>query len=106
MIAPLLAANAGLYDVLRAERKIPNVLPELVKERLEKGVCICGASLDEGTTGYAHLTQQLDDEHRSTSLRRLFLHLPRRLEVQLSLQARARRTGSPLVGVQFRRWSG
>ena len=52
MIAPILAENAKLYDVLRAERKIPNVVPELVRERLEKRVCICGASLEAGTTGY------------------------------------------------------
>jgi DNA sulfur modification protein DndD len=62
---------AELYEALRREHKIPNTLPELVRERLQQKVCICGASLEPGTPGHAHLTHELeastryDDVHKT-----------------------------------------
>ncbi len=55
---------AELYEALRREHKIPNTLPELVRQRLQQKVCICGASLEPGTPGHAHLTQELDASAR------------------------------------------
>ena len=62
---------AETYEDLRRERKIPNTLPELARERLQQKTCICGASLAVGTPGHKHLTQELeasekyDDVHKT-----------------------------------------
>lgn len=62
---------AEIYESLRRERKIPNTLPELVRERLQQKTCICGASLEPGTPGHDHLTEELeasekyDDVHKT-----------------------------------------
>ncbi len=62
---------AETYEALRREHKIPNILPELVRERLQQKTCICGASLEPGTPGHDHLTLELkssekyDDVHKT-----------------------------------------
>ncbi|MBD0862452.1 AAA family ATPase [Gordonia sp. zg691] len=59
-----------IYESLRRDRKIPNTLPELLRERLSQGVCICGASLEPGTDGHRHIESELaaardyDEVHR------------------------------------------
>lgn len=66
-----LVRASEIYEVLRREHKIPNTLPELVQERLQQKVCICGASLEPGTPGHDQLTKELeasaryDDVHRT-----------------------------------------
>lgn len=52
------------YEALRSGRKIPNTLPELIEERLRQRVCICGASLEPGTEGHAHMTAELEESSR------------------------------------------
>lgn len=56
---PALVAASEAYEALRRDRKIPNTLPELVRERLTREVCICGAPLTPGTPGHEHLTKEL-----------------------------------------------
>jgi DNA sulfur modification protein DndD len=52
-------AASETYERLRNERKIPNVMPDMIRERIAAAVCICGADLSEGTAGHAHLVEEL-----------------------------------------------
>lgn len=69
-VSSLFAASA-VYERLRTERKIPNVMPEMIKERLQARVCICGVDLSEGTPGHRHLTDELREVEAHTQNRSL-----------------------------------
>ncbi|SHN52858.1 DNA sulfur modification protein DndD [Geodermatophilus obscurus] len=66
---------AETYEQLRRERKIPNALPELVREQLRQKVCICGASLEPGTPGHSHLSQELAESERYDDAHRVLTEL-------------------------------
>lgn len=66
-----LFAASGVYERLRRERKIPNLMPDMIRERLASGTCICGADLSKGTSGHAHLTQELDEVAKHSESRAL-----------------------------------
>lgn len=59
LIQAYLVKNMALFDQMKKDHRIPNVLPEIVEERLAAGTCICGADLSEGSPGHAHLIQEL-----------------------------------------------
>ena len=64
-------AASEVYERLRRERKIPNVVPEIIRERLKAKVCICGADLSEGTAGHDHLAKELREVETHSQSRSL-----------------------------------
>lgn len=66
---PSIAKANAVYEELRRERKIPNVLPSLLRARLQEGVCICGADLTAGTAEHQHISEELKSVERLDSNR-------------------------------------
>jgi DNA sulfur modification protein DndD len=52
------------YESLASQNKLPNTVPEVMQERLFRGICICGASLAPGTDGHRFLTKELEEAER------------------------------------------
>jgi len=57
-----------VYDQLRRDKKIPNVLPGLLKDRLAEGTCICGADLGPGTAARTTMEDELQVVSRHDSI--------------------------------------
>jgi DNA sulfur modification protein DndD len=70
-----LVTASEVYEALRRERKIPNTLPELVRERLRQEVCICGAPLKPGTAGHTHLSEELEASSKYDEAHQLLTEL-------------------------------
>ena len=61
----LQAGLAKLRDL--ADRNvIPGTSIEVLKDRLQLGVCICGAELEEGQTRHAHVQNLIDEQQKVT----------------------------------------
>jgi DNA sulfur modification protein DndD len=66
---------ASVLRDLEDQKVIPNTLPEIVQERIERGVCICGASVTPGTPGHEVLCGLLNDASKLGKHNEILMHL-------------------------------
>jgi|GEM_PF-6953919 len=66
-----MATACEVYETLRTERKIPNIVPGLIRDRLQAQVCICGADLSPGTPAHEHLQKELTEVETHSESRSL-----------------------------------
>ncbi len=55
---------ANILSDLESKKVIPNVLPTVIEDSLEIGLCICGTELTEGSKQRATLERLLEEGHR------------------------------------------
>ncbi|WP_419850297.1 AAA family ATPase [Candidatus Poriferisocius sp.] len=65
----------ALLAQLENEGVIPDTLPEVVKDRLERGTCICGKDVSEGSEGHIALQELLGEVDRLEDSHEILLHL-------------------------------
>lgn len=81
-------AEAGqLLAGLEADGIIPDTLPDVVRDRLNRESCICGRDVSEGTEGHAALCELLAEVDRLEESHEILLHL--------SSTVRLRESGRP-----------
>jgi DNA sulfur modification protein DndD len=60
---------------LENRKIIPNTLPEIVQDRLNRGTCICGEDVQPGTKGYEVLSNLLAESQHLDESHDILLHL-------------------------------
>lgn len=72
---PSVAKTHSLLASLEEQKVIPNTLPEVVEDRLERGTCICGCDVSPGTDGYVTLCALLEDSRHLGESHEILMHL-------------------------------
>ena len=65
----------GLLAQLETEGVIPDTLPEVVRDRINRKTCICGLDVSEGTDGHATLLALLAEVDQLEESHEVLLHL-------------------------------
>ncbi len=60
---------------LETEGVIPDTLPDVVRDRLNRETCICGRDVSEGTDGHAALCELLEEVDQLEESHEILLHL-------------------------------
>jgi DNA sulfur modification protein DndD len=71
----VLSKTASIFADLEKRKVIPNTLPEILEEVVEKGICICGADVTEGSAGHTHLSNSLQAMRGQTQTNSTLLQL-------------------------------
>lgn len=71
--------TVSIFDDLETRKIIPNIFPEILKDTLSKGTCICGADVTEGTTGHKHIGSILGELDHQTAAHGTLLNLSQSL---------------------------
>ena len=64
-----------LLSTLEKDGVIPDTLPDVVRDRLDRKRCICGRDVSEGTDGHAALSELLAEIDKLESSNEILLHL-------------------------------
>ncbi|MCY3632472.1 MAG: AAA family ATPase [bacterium] len=64
-----------LLAQLETEGVIPDTLPDVVRDRLNRETCICGRDVSEGTDGHAALCELLEEVDQLEESHEILLHL-------------------------------
>jgi DNA sulfur modification protein DndD len=64
-----------LLTSLEEQKVIPNTLPDVVRDRLERGICICGRSVARGSEGHVVLTALLMECSELSESQEILTHL-------------------------------
>ena len=64
-----------LLAQLETDGIIPDTLPDVVRDRLDRRICICGQDVSEGTDGYVTLRRLLDEVDGLEESHEILLHL-------------------------------
>lgn len=66
---------AGVLEKLESEGVIPDTLPDVVRDRLNRGTCICGRDVTSGTDGHEALCELLEEVDQLESSQEILVHL-------------------------------
>ena len=72
---PCIERSAPLFDGLEEKKVIPNTLPEVVQDRLTRGICICGRDVSPGSEGHTALCELLEDSRHLGENQEILMHL-------------------------------
>jgi DNA sulfur modification protein DndD len=75
LLEPAIRKSSASLRELEDQKVIPNTLPDIVVDRLERGTCICGASVVPGTKGHETLCAVLTDASRLGEHHEVLMHL-------------------------------
>ena len=76
---PVLEKANQIFLDLEKRKIIPNTLPEILEEVIEKGLCICGADVSPGSAGHKHLTASINSMVGQTETNSTLLQLSKAL---------------------------
>lgn len=79
----ILEKTSEIFAKLEEQKIIPNTLPEIIESTLEKGLCICGADISQGTKGHSHLSMALNEMKQQSSSNTILLSLSQGLKSSL-----------------------
>ena len=72
LLGPQLQTGLNILGGLADRKVIPGTSIEVLSDRLELGICICGENLDEGSARHAHIEDLIEQQHRvATEAQRL-----------------------------------
>ena len=74
----ILATNKKLRE-LEKNGTIPDTLPEVIRDRIKKGKCICGASIKKGTPAFEELQSKLSECEHDEAQVQILTHLHHRI---------------------------
>lgn len=75
LVEPAVRKASAKLRELEEQKIIPNTLPDIVLDRLERGVCICGASVVPGTKGHEILCEVITETQRLGEHHEVLMHL-------------------------------
>ena len=64
LLGPRLQKGLNILDSLADRKVIPGTSIEVLSDRLELGICICGEKLDEGSDRHDHIKDLIEQQHR------------------------------------------
>ena len=64
LIGPQLQQGLGILDELADRKVIPGAALEVLTDRLELGICICGENLEEGSERHQHIEDLVDQQRK------------------------------------------
>ena len=84
----------NLLAKLEAEGVIPDTLPEVVRDRLNRQKCICGRDVSEGTDGHVALCELLAEVDQLEESHEILLHLSTFARQRVDANSDNTKTGS------------
>ena len=79
LLAPVLSHAFAKLEELHDQGKIPNTTIPVLQNRLSVGVCICGETLESGTSGgderRSHIQKLIDDSQRADEIQEIITDL-------------------------------